>query len=95
MLPITQQDVEKALDEIDTDGVPRKYLSRLYCLVARQDRHYPPKQVLRLAYRHSTGTVLARSHGGEPTNKPLRELGYSIERCVRVPECQTAIATEP
>ena len=37
MLPITQQDVEKALDEIDTDGVPRKYLSRLYCLVARQD----------------------------------------------------------
>jgi len=91
MLPITEQDVEKALDEIDRDGVPASYRSRLYCLVARQGRHYPPKQVLRLAYRHGTGTELARAHGGEPTNGPLRELGYRIEQCIRVPECQSRI----
>lgn len=94
MHPITHRDVEKALDEIDRTGVPRRLHSRLYCLVARQGRHYPPKQVLRLAYRHATGIELDNAHGGEPTNRPLRELSYRVEKCIRIPECQSGITTE-
>ena len=94
MLPVARHDVEKALDEIDRDGVPRKYCSRLYCIVARNGRHYPPKQVLRLAHRYANGSVLTTLRGGQQTNKPLQLLGYTVERCVKVPQCQSWITVE-
>jgi hypothetical protein len=94
MLPIARHDVEKALDEIDRDGVPRKYCSRLYCVVARHGRHYPPKQVLRLAYRSRDGSILTDFRGGKQTNTPLQLLGYTVERCVKAPQCHAGIAVE-
>jgi hypothetical protein len=90
MPPISQQDVEKALEEIKRDGMCRNRRSTVYCLVAGE-RHYPPKQVLRLAHRHRYGTELARAHGGEPTNRPLRNLGFTVGECKQIPECQSWI----
>jgi hypothetical protein len=90
MSAISQKDVEKALEEIERDGMPRNRLSTMYCLFSG-GRHYPPKQVLRLAHRHRFGTELAGAHGGEPTNGPLRALGFKVEKCAQVPHCQSWI----
>ena len=87
---MSPEDVEKALDGIERDGMPTNRRSTLYCLMAR-GRHYPPKQVLRLAHRHRFGAELAGAHGGERTNRPLRNLGFRVEKCARVPQCQTWI----
>jgi hypothetical protein len=77
---VKQEDVEKALDEIDRVGFPRKKKSTGYCMVSR-DSHYPPKYVLKLAYQLKTGEKLVGFRGGKPVNNPLQALGYLIEKC--------------
>jgi hypothetical protein len=90
MPPISQEDVEKALDEIECDGMPGNRRSAVYCLIARGN-HYPPKQVLRLAHRHRYGAELEAAHGGERTNGTLRSLDFKVEKCSQVPHCQSWI----
>jgi hypothetical protein len=80
MIAVSQENVEKALDEIDKGGgfgVPRKRRSTQYCLVAR-GRHYPPKYVLVRAYTMQTGTKPQGLTGGPMTNIPLQDIGYTI-----------------
>ena len=72
---VSKEDVERALDQIDRDGVSRKQRSTRYCLVAR-NRHYPPKLVLSIA----SGIPLSEFGGGSPTNKKLQRLHYRIDR---------------
>ena len=77
-LPIgpSSLDVERALNQIDRDGVPLRQRSTRYCLVARK-RHYPPKLVLSIA----SGVSVSKLHGGPPTNRPLEKLHYQIVLC--------------
>jgi hypothetical protein len=90
MAPIYQQDVEFALDQIELHGMPPIRRSTMYCLIARS-RHYPPKEVLRLAHRHRHGKEPVRVHGGEPTNRPLQDLAFKVEMCTQIPQCQSWI----
>jgi len=81
MISVNRENVEKALDEIDSNGslgVPRKRKSTIHCLVTRQ-RHYPPKYVLMRAHIIQTGTKPERLFGGHPSNDPLRNMGYVIQ----------------
>ena len=77
---ITRKHVEKALAEIDRDGVPPRRGATGYALIANR-RTYPPKYVLALAVTHATGSELPLEElsGGEQKNTILRELGFTIE----------------
>jgi hypothetical protein len=81
MQPISTEDVEKVLDELDRDGLPTKRRSTGYCLVARENRHYPPKHVLRQIYLAKNVEITSPLRGGNRTNRTLRALGYNIEAC--------------
>jgi hypothetical protein len=81
MVDLTNADVETALDEIDTQGVPRKRISVRHCLVTR-GRHYPPKHVLYRAHILKAGTKWPNLKGGKVANGRLISLGYTVEeRC--------------
>lgn len=71
---ITEDDVIRALSEIDSKGVPRERRSRKWCLIHGSHR-YPPKYVLFLAVRNATGSgIRVDDHpGGERTHGPLRK----------------------
>ncbi|HEV3275239.1 MAG TPA: hypothetical protein VG860_00315, partial [Terriglobia bacterium] len=76
--------VEAALRDIDRDGLPRNRLATKYCLIM-DNKHYPPKEVLKHASaRAGTRIRMADGYelfGGEQTNKPLRDLGFTVMRC--------------
>ena len=40
---------------------------------------YPPKEILRIAYKLATGNEIGKIYGGESTNKHLRKLGFEIK----------------
>lgn len=66
----------EAAKEIDAG----RYLpspSSIYDVVIN-DKVYPPKEILRLAYKIATGNEIGKISGGEPTNKYLRQLGFEI-----------------
>lgn len=76
MISLTKQDIELALDQIDKDGIPARNRSTGHCLVARNNHHYPPKHVLRLAYK-SKGQKLPKGlGGGAAVKKQLELIGY-------------------
>jgi len=84
MISVTKDTAENALDEIDRGlslAVPQKRRSTKHCLLAR-DKHYPPKYVVMLAYLLQNGAKPEGLSGGDPSNEPLRNLGYEIkENC--------------
>lgn len=80
MMKISRQSVEQAMDEIDRVGIPANRRSTKFCLAAR-GLHYPPKCVLRLAYRFEYGEDLKRLSGGSETNAPLRDAGFDVLEC--------------
>lgn len=41
---------------------------------------YPPKEILRIAYKLATGNELGRIYGGERVNKYFKELGFEVLR---------------
>ena len=75
--PMREKDVERALDQIDRNGISSKNRSTKYCLVARGRGHYPPKVVLSLA----SDTKVSDLKGGPKTNKQLERLHYRINKC--------------
>jgi len=81
---LSRQHVSSALQRIDRDGIPKRRLSTRFCLVEGQ-KHYPPKLVLKFA-SEAAGVPIGKSHGreffgGEQTNKPLRDLGFTVREC--------------
>jgi 5-methylcytosine-specific restriction enzyme B len=78
---ITSEHVRSALAEIDRDGAPASAQSTGYDLV-EAGRRYPPKLVLAIAARFSTGQELDRSFfsGGIESQafKVLQKLGFEI-----------------
>ena len=77
MSSISKEDVDKALDEIDRDGLPAVHRSTRYCLVER-GRHYPPKYVLSRTNRLKSSEPGPRLHGGEPVNIYFKKLGMTV-----------------
>lgn len=76
MISVSKQDVTKALREIDQQGILSNNRSRGYCLSEKY--HYPPKEVLRRAYRIANGRPIRKLHGGPQTNTPLRQAGFEV-----------------
>jgi hypothetical protein len=77
---LSKDHIERALQQIDSEGVPPGRDSRKYSLIAN-GRKYPPKYVLSLAAFYAYGRKL-RSYefsGGIETNKLLEKLGFTIE----------------
>jgi hypothetical protein len=78
MVTLTKPDNELALDRIDKEGIPARNRSTGYCLevAERGKRHYPPKHVLRLAYKSKNEKLPFR--GGPAVNSRLIALGYKV-----------------
>jgi hypothetical protein len=85
MIPdeLSAQDVFRAIDIIDREGVPRHRRSHKHCL-RQNGRDYPSKYVVSLACRGILGRDLESYvfNGGESeTNERLRRLGFSVVAC--------------
>lgn len=81
MIPknITSEHINKAIHEIEINGVPKNRKSHKYSLVSKGN-HYPPKYVVALANKYANGRVLDSSefNGGVETNDFLKELGFKV-----------------
>ena len=69
-----------AIEDLGANGWEPSRSSTIYDLV-HDDKKLPPKEVLRRAFKICTGEEWsdAPTSGGDPTNGPLRALGYRIE----------------
>jgi hypothetical protein len=81
MIPsnIGRDHIIKAIEEIDSNGVPPRRESRDYYLIF-EGRVYPPKYVISLANKFANGRKLESSRftGGQETNNFLRRLEFEI-----------------
>lgn len=80
MIPkeIDRQDVLKALQELDRDGILPNREATIYELEYLRKR-YPPKEVLRVAARYATGKeLLGGFSGGEMSNEFLQKRGFIV-----------------
>jgi hypothetical protein len=74
-----KQYIEEALAFIDERGVPKGRNSRVYSL-RHAGRLYPPKYVIAVAHKLSTGNDLSpddHSGGESDSNKKLRHRGFN------------------
>lgn len=81
---LTREHVLRALADLDA-GVGHPFGSPTGYELVHEGRHYPPKAVVGLAYRHLGERVLVPEEfsGGEApgqANFVLRELGFTVER---------------
>lgn len=76
---ISRTDVLKAIEQIQSEGVPDNRKSRLYYL-GYNGKIFPPKYVVSLAVYYATGQELDPEEfgGGVETNSLLRRLGFTI-----------------
>ena len=79
--------VLEAIKALGANGWDPSRASRTYDLV-HNDERFPPKEVLRRAFEICTGETRADAptSGGDPTNGPLRALGYRIEDKIPRPD---------
>jgi ABC-type multidrug transport system ATPase subunit len=68
-----------AASYIDNNDGLKLNPSTVYDVVINEKR-YPPKEIIRYAYRLAFGEDVGLIYGGEQVNKPLRELGFEIVR---------------
>ncbi|MBC7523244.1 MAG: hypothetical protein H7239_02230, partial [Flavobacterium sp.] len=73
---ITREDVLKAINDIENGLIGYRRSTKFDILY--RGRTYPPKDVMRQAYKYATGVYEWIPHGGEATNKYLIALGYEI-----------------
>jgi hypothetical protein len=81
MIPknITREHIFRALEKIDSGGIPKGRESTIYNLVYN-DKYYPPKLVISLANIYANGEELLPCYfsGGQETNNYLNQLGFMI-----------------
>lgn len=77
---IQRRHIERALREIDQNGVPPRREAQAYVVLV-DGKRYPPKYVLGLANSYVNGRALApQDHsGGAETNSLLGSLGFHVE----------------
>lgn len=78
---ITKEDVYDAVETIVRDNLDLHPSSGYDVII--NDRPYPPKEVIRIAYRLATGHDAGIIYGGDPVNKILRKLGFTVEPKIR------------
>ena len=84
MIPknITKEHLEKAIEEIDREGIRKGRHSSTYDLV-HNDKSYPPKLVLSIANRYANGVEIQSNNfgGGKGTDafKLLEKEGFTIK----------------
>jgi len=76
---IEKEDISKAMEYIDKNGVPPGRESKKFDLVYNS-KHYPPKYVISIANKYANGEELdpQEFNGGHQTNDFLRGLGFKI-----------------
>ena len=79
---IRREHILEAVRLIDREGVPRKYLSRGYCVVVNE-RHFAPKYILSRAHEVATGRLLPTSefYGGKESNEFLKRRLLRVDQC--------------
>lgn len=88
---IEREHVIRAIQQIDKEGF--ECPSTGYDLIYER-KTYPPKEVIRLAYKLATGEELERLHGGEQTNNILKELGFFIVIKISLPKINKNLSIE-
>ena len=81
MIPtnISREHILKAIQHIDTCGIPKSRLSRKHSV--RYDGHlYPPKYLISIANKYANNTELEPTcfSGGHEANSYLEKLGFII-----------------
>jgi hypothetical protein len=81
-MSLSREHVDAAVHEMQQDGIRAKRRSTGWCL-DNGGIHFPPKYTVGRAHWFETGQEwLAQDHyGGEPANRILRRLGYSVIAC--------------
>src|SRR5271155_4841172 len=79
---LTVQHVQSALADLDA-GIPHPFGTPVTYELIYDDKRYPPKAVVGLAYKHLTGEIIGPKDfwGGEGPGKAndlLRNLGFEI-----------------
>jgi hypothetical protein len=81
MIPVGIKSIHviRAIQEIDSKGIPSERESRRFALIFK-GKKYPPKYVLSLANKYINGRELDPSNfsGGQETNSFLRSLGFVV-----------------
>jgi hypothetical protein len=80
---LEEGDIEAAFDAINSgkETIAPKNQSTGYSVLDKKGKPHPPKEVLRIAVKLSSGydfDYKDRTFGGSPTNNVLIELGYKI-----------------
>ena len=77
---IERKYIEEALKYIDENGVPKNNKSTRYRLVSNDEKTYPPKYVVAIAYHLANGTdISTESFNNIEAKNYLESLGFSIE----------------
>lgn len=77
---INKEDIQKALEYIDKNGVPQKNKSTKYILVAEDGKEYPPKYVVAVADHLANGLPISiDAFNSIDVNNWLKHQGFTIE----------------
>lgn len=77
---INKEDIQKALEYIDKNGVPQKNRSTKYILVAEDGKEYPPKYVVAVADHLANGLPISiDAFNSIDVNNWLKHRGFTIE----------------
>jgi hypothetical protein len=74
---LTKESVLRAAEYIENTKGLRLNSSTVYDVIINEGT-YPPKEIIRYAYRLVFNEDVGRIYGGEQVNEPLRALGFSI-----------------
>lgn len=78
---IKSQDILDAVEEIEDKNINLIPSTGYDVLIA--GKRYPPKEIIRYAFRIATGEEVGIIYGGEQVNKVLRSLGFEIVRKIK------------
>ena len=73
---ITRQHILNAVAKIEREGIELEPSTKFDVII--NDKHYPPKEIMRYANLLANGTKVWPFSGGEPTNKYLNGFGFEI-----------------
>jgi hypothetical protein len=74
---VNEHHIKQAFQEIDKSGVREREKSHDFDVIYN-GKKYPPKAVMRVAYRIANGIEIWARGGGPPTNDYLEDFGFEI-----------------
>lgn len=73
---ITRGHIFEAVDKIEKEQLSLNHSIRYDVVI--NDKNYPPKEIIRIAYNIATNDDIGLIYGGEQVNKLLENLGFTI-----------------